>query len=80
MCEIKKHLIKLSLYIKGVITNNYPNAYDVLMDFIKEKEKRIKADEELLSVLKKNSKYSFVELKNIRDNDYKKYLEIKNKE
>lgn len=77
MCKIKKNLIELALYIKAEFTYKYSSLLNELYDFLNEKGSRSLGDEELIELSKKTDKYTFMELKSLKDNKDSKYDEIK---
>ena len=77
MCKIKKNLIELALYIKAEFTYKYSSLLNELYEFLNEKGSRSLGDDELIELSKKIDKYTFMELKALKDNKDSKYDELK---
>lgn len=79
LCEFKKELFLLALEFIGKLVNNH---FDLYCKIIEEGTKiigRYLADIELKEVYEKNKDiFKFSELKKIKDEDYKRFLMIKN--
>ncbi|MFA6830071.1 MAG: hypothetical protein WCR67_05160 [Bacilli bacterium] len=79
-CDFKKFLFELSLKFCGTIEIE---SYDIYCEIVKVAEDILKKsylDNELNYVYQKcKTKYTFTELKKIKDNDYQKFLELKRK-
>ncbi|MFH2116614.1 MAG: SPASM domain-containing protein [Bacillota bacterium] len=78
MCNLKRHLFSLAVKFKFVIALGDEEIYNNLINGCIEKNNRFKTDEDLNLVLEKTkSKYSFTELKSIKDSNIYLYNEIK---
>lgn len=77
MCRIKKHLINLALFIKGELLFEYDDLLEDIYAFLEEKNNRSFADQELTKLSKKTDKYTFMELKSLKDNNDPLYFKIK---
>ena len=77
MCKIKKNLIELALYIKAEFTYKYSSLLNELYEFLNEKGSRSLGDDELIELSKITDKYTFMELKALKDNKDSKYDKIK---
>ena len=73
MCDFKKHLMNLAMYLTLEIAENNPIAYDELISFCKEKGNRFVVDKELEMFLAKHKENKFTEGKQIFDMIRKRY-------
>lgn len=77
MCHIKKYLIELALYIKAEFMFKYNDMYIELMNFLQEVANRSFGDDELIQLSYKTDKYTFMELKALRDTKSEEYNKLK---
>ncbi len=79
MCELKKHLFELAIKFKFELMLHNEKLLDAVYKGCLIITDRFKGDDELLETLNKlNNKYTFMELKRIKDDDYKQYELLKN--
>lgn len=78
MCNIKKHLIKLGLYLKGKFIYSFPHLYEQLLNFCKEINLRFYADTELEKLSHNTNLYTYMQLKWLKDNNIEEYNNVKN--
>src|SRR5690554_1204127 len=67
MCEFKRHLFKLALRFKYNVMLKSKDIFQIIHDGCIEKVNRFKTDDELYKVLIKSKKYSFTQLKRIKE-------------
>ena len=79
LCEIKKHLMQLAIYLKGEFIFLYNDLYQEIMKFLEEKANRFYEDKDLLKVLKKNKEYTYMQLKEMKDHNDPKFKKLLNK-
>ena len=72
-CEFKKHLIKLSAYLKIYCLNHNLEMYETLNDFVLEKKARYRIDKKLDSFCASHSNLTFMEAKKEFDKLSKRY-------
>lgn len=77
MCRIKKHLIELSLYLKAEFMHKYENLYLEIMNILTGKDNRSLGDNELIELSYKTNKYSFMQLKELKDKNIEAYKKLK---
>ncbi|MFH0766520.1 MAG: SPASM domain-containing protein [Bacillota bacterium] len=78
MCDLKRHLFSSAIKFKFAIALQNEEIYETLMNGCIEKVNRFKEDEELKRVLlQSKAKYTFTELKTIKDNNLTQYNLIK---
>ena len=73
LCDFRKHLILLSLFISEKIRLNYPDIFNELRKFSYEKLNRNLINPELESYLKSNPTKPFTQAKREFDKLFKKY-------
>lgn len=80
LCDFKKHIFTLSLYFCGKIEIENINVYNKIITIANEIIGRNRVDKELHDLFNKCSdKYTFTELKKIKDNNMNKYRKILHK-
>jgi uncharacterized protein len=78
MCQLKKHLFELAVKFKFELILQNEGLFKTIYDGCQIKANRFQEDLDLSNTLKRrNGQYTFLELKKIKDNDYQKYLRIK---
>lgn len=78
MCVLKKHLFNLAVKFKFEIMINNSELYKVLYEGCTKKSSRFSEDSELRDILlHSKNKYTFLELKKIKDENYPGYIKIK---
>jgi uncharacterized protein len=78
MCKLKKHLFKIAVIFVSQIRLSNLNLHNVIHRACEEKNNRFKADKDLSEVLDKvGDKYTFTELKRIKDEDYDLFEKLK---
>ena len=77
MCHIKKYLIELALYLKAEFMYKYEDLFEKIINLLQEKGNRSLGDNELIELSKKTDKYTFMELKALKDKDLDAYNKVK---
>jgi len=78
MCVLKRHLFKLAVKFKFSVLASSEELFCVLYEGCQKKINRFCEDKDLSRTLNESAnKYTFMELKNIKDNDKEKYFKIK---
>ncbi len=78
MCELKKHLFELAVKFKYELILESEELYKTVYDGCQIKVDRFKEDKELTATLKNlEGQYTFMKLKKIKDDEWDKYVKIK---
>jgi len=78
MCDLKRHLYILAVKFKFAIALQNENIYETIFNGCVDKMNRFNEDEDLKNVLDTlNKKYTFSELKKIKDEQHDEYIRIK---
>lgn len=78
MCKLKKHLFELAIKLKFELLLHNERLFKTIYDGCQEKVNRFKKDDDLIKTLEKlDGKYTFMELKKIKDENIEKYHYIK---
>ncbi|MEG0034256.1 MAG: radical SAM protein [Bacilli bacterium] len=79
LCEFKKYLFFLAMYLCGTIELEYFESYCKIIKIGEEIIKRNYYDIDLRNTfIKCNGKYKFTELKDLKDHNFDEYLKVKN--
>jgi uncharacterized protein len=80
MCKLKKHLFELAIKFKFELILYSEELFNTVYEGCQIKASRFQEDKELYTTLKKlNGQYTFMELKNLKDNACEDYEKIKEK-
>lgn len=78
MCELKRHLFELAVRIKFQLMENRPDLYRIILEGCNRKQHRFDQDIDLANTLEKvKGKYSFLQLKHLKDDHRDLYDKIK---
>lgn len=78
MCELKKHLFKLAVMFKFEVILTNEELFNAIYEGCQIKLSRFEEDKDLYNTLKKlNGQYTFMKLKKIKDDDFGRYLKLK---
>jgi uncharacterized protein len=78
MCELKRHLFRLAVIFRAELLLKSERLFDIVYDGCMIKAQRFDEDRDLKNVLSKlDNKYTYLELKKIKDDSNDEYLRIK---
>jgi len=80
MCELKKHLFEMAVKFKFELILLSEDLFKTVYEGCQSKANRVQEDKDLSETLKRlYGQYTFMELKKIKDDDYRQYMLLKAK-